>query len=411
MRQIGFYSAAELRRWFADIDRGLADNCAYWQFRPFHARRWQWQHTAPELCEWLNQLSDAELIELEHNLPLLTERLAPWLTGVPELLQLCQLQALPSAELPLPRRLDNGVPGRKWQQVLAFAGCLPAELTATPLLEWCGGKGHLGRVIALAQQRPVVTLEWQQALCEEGVILAAKAGATMEFVHGDAFAEPSAQLLAAGTDAVALHACGDLHTTLIRHWLDKRGRALSISPCCYHLIKSPEFVPMSAQGRAAQLQLTKDDLQLPLQETVTAGASVRRKGEQESLWRLAFDEWQREHSGVDSYLQVPNLQKSLLSGSFTDFVDWAAHIKQLPTPSYIDETLWLARGRQRLRQVRRMELVAHVFRRPLELWLVLDRALFLHEQVHAQGQEVQIRLGEFCARELTPRNILLYAER
>ena len=61
--------------------------------------------------------------------------------------------------------------------------------------------------------------------------------------------------------------------------------------------------------------------------------------------------------------------------------------------------------RQSLAQVRNLELVRGLFRRPLELWLLLDRALFLEEQGY------QVRLGTFCAHELTPRNLLLLAER
>ncbi len=55
--------------------------------------------------------------------------------------------------------------------------------------------------------------------------------------------------------------------------------------------------------------------------------------------------------------------------------------------------------------MRNLELVRGLFRRPLELWLLLDRALFLEEQGY------QVRLGTFCAHELTPRNLLLLAER
>jgi hypothetical protein len=46
-----------------------------------------------------------------------------------------------------------------------------------------------------------------------------------------------------------------------------------------------------------------------------------------------------------------------------------------------------------------------LFRRPLELWLNLDRALFLAEQGYF------VRLGTFCDTSLTPRNLLLLAER
>ncbi|MNF11686.1 hypothetical protein D3C80_2129510 [compost metagenome] len=55
--------------------------------------------------------------------------------------------------------------------------------------------------------------------------------------------------------------------------------------------------------------------------------------------------------------------------------------------------------------MRNLELPRSLFRRPLELWLLLDRALFLEEQGY------QVMLGSFCQAQLTPRNILLLAER
>jgi hypothetical protein len=71
----------------------------------------------------------------------------------------------------------------------------------------------------------------------------------------------------------------------------------------------------------------------------------------------------------------------------------------------VDWPYWLAVGRRRFRQVRRHELLRHLFRRPLELWLVLDYAVFLEEQGY------RVRLGTFCERTLTPRNLLLDARR
>ncbi|MBP5114229.1 SAM-dependent methyltransferase, partial [Pseudomonas protegens] len=64
-----------------------------------------------------------------------------------------------------------------------------------------------------------------------------------------------------------------------------------------------------------------------------------------------------------------------------------------------------AAGWQRLAQVRNLELLRGLFRRPMELWLALDRGLFLQEQGYA------VRLGTFCEAPLTPRNLLLLAER
>ena len=56
-------------------------------------------------------------------------------------------------------------------------------------------------------------------------------------------------------------------------------------------------------------------------------AEARRLREQEVIWRLAFDCLQREVRGVDEYLPVPNLQKSLLAGSCEALCDWAAERK------------------------------------------------------------------------------------
>jgi len=58
-----------------------------------------------------------------------------------------------------------------------------------------------------------------------------------------------------------------------------------------------------------------------------------------------------------------------------------------------------------LAEVRNLELLRGLFRRPLELWLNLDRALFLVEQGYV------VRLGSFCETAFTPRNLLLLAER
>ncbi|MEC8139802.1 MAG: methyltransferase, partial [Pseudomonadota bacterium] len=51
----------------------------------------------------------------------------------------------------------------------------------------------------------------------------------------------------------------------------------------------------------------------------------------------------------------------------------------------------------------RVELVRHVFRRAIEVWLVLDRALYLQQQGY------QVTVSTFCEKQLTPRNILIQA--
>ena len=60
-------------------------------------------------------------------------------------------------------------------------------------------------------------------------------------------------------------------------------------------------------------------------------------------------------------------------------------------------------GQARKKVTERVELVRHVFRRAIEVWLVLDRALYLQQQ----GYDVSV--NTFCEKQLTPRNILILA--
>jgi len=78
------------------------------------------------------------------------------------------------------------IKGRKWEQITAFVQHLPDA--GLPVLEWCAGKGHLGRLIARARGVDVLSLEWQAILCEEGQAFADKWQLSQHFICADAFA-------------------------------------------------------------------------------------------------------------------------------------------------------------------------------------------------------------------------------
>jgi hypothetical protein len=160
---------------------------------------------------------------------------------------------------------------------------------------------------------------------------------------------------------------------------------------------------MSEHAANSTLQLSREAMHLVQEETVTAEGRIRALRRKEQRWRLAFDELQQAITGSKSYLALPSVGKQIFSGSFNQFCRWASECKQLPLPKHIDEHHWLARGEQRRQQVIRLDLVRQLFRRPLEIWLILDRVLFLEEQGY------QVTLQTFCPRQLTPRNIMINA--
>ncbi|PRY73686.1 methyltransferase [Halomonas ventosae] len=390
---------------FARLTELLAEWQDLWRPLPFQHRRPPWGEAWPGLEAALLQLSDADATRLQ-DAPFRASPLDDWLP-VAELARLVELPALAGDVVELPSSWGAHVGGRKWSQIEAFlprVGASPGER----LVEWCAGKGHLARALSRRLHAEVTALEWQPTLCREGQRLAERQGASVRMVEQDVLAPGAGRWLSPGTRVAALHACGDLHGRLIE-LVAQHGSAMTLAPCCYQRTADVRYRPLSRQGRermaAAGLSLTREDLAMAVQETVTAPRHVRRQREQAGSWRLGFDLLQREVRGVDAYLPVPSLAYGRLPGSFEAFCRWAAERKGLVLPAGIDWPAFEVAGHRRRAEVTRLELVRHLFRRPLEVWLVLDRLRRLEEA------GFRVELGTFCARELTPRNLLLRASR
>tara|TARA_R110001592_G_scaffold35065_2_gene119684 strand:- start:641 stop:1909 length:1269 start_codon:yes stop_codon:yes gene_type:complete len=383
-----------------------------WQAAPFTEPRPAWAQSYPGLARMVKELTDAECDELVDAPGVMAKHAARFLpelamyerlTGLPELSP--GLADVVAATLPEVRATD--MPGRKREQAGAFAAALGPLQHAT--LDWCSGKGHLSRTLAAHSQKRAEGYEWDPQLVLSGNRLAARFGDSVQIHCQDVMAQNLS--IPGATHGVALHACGDLHRQLLRRGAAAALPRLSISPCCYHKTfhKTKDGIYKVLSERAAaydnRLKPHSDDLRLAVRETVTAPAGVRAQTQTLSQWRLGFDGLQRAVRGDDHYLQLPSCSPRLIRKGFSAFCHWAADKKQLRLPENTDFDYWLAHGIQRHAEVRRYELLRHVFRRPLELWMVLDYALYLEEQGY------RVRLGHFCARSLTPRNLLLDAVR
>lgn len=388
---------------FAALDAFLLQHQALWRAKPFTQLELDWEREHPELARWLRARS-LEQAEQAHNHPEMLQAPEPFASLARLSAELSRVSELNERPLAANPRLSVDVPGRKWQQILAFAARLDFQTPAEAWLDWCAGKGHLGRLLA-SQGQPLTSLELDPALVEAGQRLSERHALTAEHRAQDVLAPDAGRHLLPQHSAVALHACGDLHVELIRQASRAGCRQLAIAPCCYNRIRGEHYRPLSAPAQASLLRPCLEDLRLPQTETVTAGARVRRQRDQSMAWRLAFDLLQRELRGQDDYLPTPSLPADWLHKPFANYCRDLAALKGLVEPGQQPWDELEQRGWQRLAQVRNLELLRGLFRRPMELWLLLDRALYLREQGY------RVRYGTFCDSPLTPRNLLLLAER
>ncbi len=374
----------------------------FWRQRPYASLPLPWEREHDALADWLRALP-RERVEALHLEPAgLREAPGPLpdlIAAISRLTSVGALPAAPLAELPDPVTRLNG---RKREQVAALVATATVTLPegTEVLVDWCCGKGHLGRTLSAARDLPCIGLERNAALCRTGGELAASTTARCVFVPMDVLDTarwPAVPALK--TAVVALHACGALTDAALRFALDGHARAVLIAPCCYHFVAAP-FVCRSAEGRASGFVLEAADLRLPTLEEVIAPPAIRRRRRRELAWRLGLDVLLLEGGENRRPGVAP---RGSLDGDFSAFVQAMAAAHELKLPATWNPARTEADGQAREGLVAALSLVRSQFRRPLELWLVLDRALQLVES----GWNATV--GTFCAREITPRNLAIAA--
>lgn len=374
----------------------------YWRPVAFHQVELPWMEQYPALVARLRALS---LLEIEQLASKQTALLDFFAAEIPEAAELASLSDLPRFEYkPLAKvapRFYAGMPGRKWQQISTFAACCADS--QLPIVEWCAGKSYLGFYLQHLDNINVTALEWDADLVHQANTRAQNGGINLHSHQVDVLHSDVSLYIHEEQHVVALHACGELHERLLKLCVEKKVQQLHLAPCCYHKRQHEQYRPLSQQAVEHNLILNKAELHTAVMETVTAGATVQRQRKRLQIMRLGFDCLQRDINDNGQFLDLPSLPVKWARASFSEFCLHCANLKNVSVPNGTDWHYYETLGEQRFKQVSALDLMRFLFRRPLEVWLALDRALLLQEQ----GYNVQI--GTFCSNHITPRNILLKA--
>ncbi len=391
-----------------ELAQWLEQHKHVWTHRTFVQLPAPWEEQYGQVARWLRSRSDAQVEQLHVDPTQLAGGAANlhawWTEGQ-------RLTSLASAELGFgdalrDPELRRGVRKRKWRQVEALvssvASSVPSE--ASCWVDWCSGKGHLGRVLASVAPRPVVFVDRREELCRAASIRAEREHLAHELRVCDVLtASPS---LPPGAALTSLHACGALTDAALDAAEAQQAASLAVSPCCYHYQPGCDRItPRSTVARGLDLGLSRQQLRFATAEETLAPARLKRRRRRAEAYRLGLDQLVRQATGRDEYTRVSAVPKKLVDGSFRGFVEHAAAIESLPLPSAWDADEAERAGWQLARNAARLSLARVPFRRPLELWFVLDRAMSLVERGWS------VRVEAFCERAVSPRNLAILARR
>ncbi len=399
---------AESKDRFRHISVWLNQTAYLWQPRPFVGLPVSWEEQHREIALALRGLTLDQADYFGENPEQLIDKLPAieWLVKTNRDLSLWpDLEKSPS--LSQQQAAAVNVPFRKWQQIHAFTRTLlahqPNEIQGW--IDWCSGKGHLGRLLALTTGSKGLCIEKDAQLCCKGMFLANRQGADVRFLNLDVLHDDPGLAMEPAWGIAALHACGRLNLRLLRLIVKHRVSYLALAPCCYHRIDSDTFIPLSKRGQATGLLLSRNHLRFVALAEVVVSKQQRDRRRREQAYRLAFDLLVREASGQDSYHPLGQIPARWLAGPFEKFARAVAREHNFPLPNNWNPQSAEAAGWDRLVVVNALGIVRGLFRRTLESWLILDRNFFLQEN------EYQTTVGRFCDRQITPRNLMIIAER
>jgi hypothetical protein len=212
------------------------------------------------------------------------------------------------------------------------------------------------------------------------------------------------KLLQDDTMPVGLHTCGKLALDLIRVSTDKKVPALVNFGCCYHTLeKSPDMQQLS---KFAQ----KNDALWMNKFALTLSCRAHRKMDEKDYdfkikvkhYRYAFHILLHDFYHIEELVNLGNSSPKLYDAPFAEYA--MEQFKRIGIdPKQSMEELNSFYANQALKKLIEQMLAAGLIRnamgRLLEIYLLLDRAIYLEEN----GYQVQVQ--EFFEEEISPRNI------
>jgi hypothetical protein len=368
----------------------------FWSGRPFGQEKLSWEDKFPELSQFLRSWSPEDVEKFERH-PHLHPR-TPLL--LKEIFQhgssLTELPILYDSKFSLPPKLSYHIKERKWSQITHLLSMMNPPYSG--FVDWCCGKGHLGRTLSQVFDVPLRGLDIDPALIEQAQHLS-KLQKEQCFTTCDLLQRQHVPQME-GT-MVALHSCGDLLDCAMNVMVEQNMEQGIFVSCCYHRIKSSYWNHKSNLCSQHKLRLTTFDLRIPSTFEYSASAKIRVRRRREMEYRVGFDLLLRDVLGNKTYQQISSVPDKWKDGSFEEFVKKLSEREGVSIEDGRDLNAYLRKGKEKLCQIRGLGSLRSLFSRLIELWIVGDRALWLQEQ----GRDVHV--GIFAPEEVTPRNLVI----
>jgi hypothetical protein len=316
------------------------------------------------------------------------------------------------AEAALPETKTLHMTAKKQHEIAAILPFLAAQKKALGFeraVDIGGGVGHLARTLVTQLQFPMVSIDRDGALQTMGRSLLHKLkvpDAPLRFINAEMQTGAQGDLdvhFEGACLSIGLHTCGPLAWTHLKK--SQASRAVLNFGCCYDRMDVVRDVQQSMVAQQHPLPWTSFALFLA---TRGRRRSLQELAMQElvNTYRLALHLFLQEEGLADGFMAVGDAPRAVYGQGFAAYVADRFRYLQLDFSRHEPRAVcFIERSdiRQSMREFFVINVVRNAFARPLEVLLLLDRALWMEEQGHA------VELRQFFDHSISPRNLGLFA--
>ena len=349
---------------------------------------------------------------LETSSTLAPESLLRWVLDIRRLSAVPELEAV----RPLSSVFEQGLTPKKRHEVAAVLALLKAEAKgAASVLDIGGGIGHLARHIALGLECPVDSVDRDSTLQESGREMLRKYPWEKALKHPVRFVTGEFPGVEVGRHdwAVGLHTCGPLAWSQLE--LSRKGYSLLNVGCCYDKLKVDTDTQRSQHARKSLLPLTSESMFLANRGGVERTADEFAFQQRVQRYRYSLHALLVQEGCLEPHHEsVGTAPEPIYTGAFAGYVrDRLKPLDGVPASlhSLSDSALgdFFRSSEAAVEKRRFVAFLRNLLARPLEIALLLDRAVFIQECL---GEQVSVRLVQLFDPRISPRNVgILVAKR
>lgn len=277
------------------------------------------------------------------------------------------------------------------------------------ILDIGGGIGHLAQTLSSHYSLKTASLDMDSVLQQTGK--GRNGSGPVEYIHVrvDEDDQTFQNLLTKNHMTLGLHTCGPLAVHQLKAGAKKKIQGMINFGCCYEkLQKFPQAQNLSQAARSLEDPITFNFFSLTL-----ATRAHRKMTEKDhelkkkvKYYRYAIHMLLHDEYEIKELKTLGNSSPKLYDEDFATYVTQQFERLDLPLKHSSSELnkFFNQQARQELLwKMLTAELIRNAFGRLMELYLLLDRVLYLEEQGY------QVELLEFFDEPLSPRNLGIVA--